>query len=149
MVVFRLSFILGLLIVLGVTGGPAFSARPAPLRERAEAASGKTYLLCLPRGATRREVRSKPRSCTTLGPEDSFAESVALAGLRWRGWGDRVARARGIERGFHLPRTRIPVRVSVWRLRKVCGGDRLYTRLRATSRYGSTTVRLPARCGDA
>jgi len=142
---FRSLITLCLLALLGAAGSQASSAR---LEERAGLARANTYLLCLPKGAPRREVRSKPRSCTTLGPQDSFAESVALARLRWRGWGGRVARARGIERGFHLPRTSIPVRVTAWRRRKVCGDDYLYTRLRATSRYGSTTVRLPARCGD-
>jgi len=146
MVVFRSVIALSLLASLGAVSSPAFSAGPgAP---RSVTAEPNTYLLCLPKSGTRRVVRSKPRSCTTLGPRDSSAESVALARLRWSDWGKPVARGRGIERGFHLPRTSIAVSVKVWRLRKVCGGGYLYTRLRSTSRFGSTTVRLPARCGD-
>jgi hypothetical protein len=148
MLLFRSLIALGLLATSGAVSGPAFSARPPAPEELAVTAGPSTFLLCLPKGGTRREVRSKPRSCTTLGPLDSFAESVALARLRWRDWGNPVAQGRGIERGFHLPRTSIPVRVKVWRRRRVCGGDYLYTRLRSTSSHGSTTVRLPARCGD-
>jgi hypothetical protein len=109
----------------------------------------RSYLLCLPSIRARdRELRERPRSCNTLGRGDALAFAVNLVRLRWRGWGRPVARARGIERGFHLPLARIPVRVKVYRRRPVCGGDLLYTRLRATSRYGTSRIRLPARCGD-
>lgn len=109
----------------------------------------KAYLLCLPnKTSERREVREKPRRCTTLGPRNGFSDSVNLVKVRWRGWGRRVARGRGIERGFKLPLTRIRVRLTAYRRRHVCGGDYLYTRLKARSRYGVTVVKLPRRCGD-
>ena len=108
----------------------------------------RTYIWCLPRGGEDRERRSRPRRCTTLGPNDSFGGSANLAKLRWRKWGRRVARASGIERGFHLPLVRIHVRVAAYRRRQGCEGDFVYTRLAVTSRYGTTLVRYPRGCDD-
>jgi hypothetical protein len=106
----------------------------------------RTYVWCLPRDAVDRAQRSRPRRCTTLGRYDSFAEAANLAELRWRRWGRRVATARGIERGFHRPLARIPVRVRAYRRRVGCAGDYVYTRMRVTSRYGRLLVRFPRHC---
>ena len=90
--------------------------------------------------------RSRPRNCNTLRPRQPFAAAVNLARLRWSGWGRPAATARGIERGFHRPLRRIPVRVRAYRLREGCGGALVYTRLRVSSRYGRITVRQAAGC---
>jgi hypothetical protein len=66
---------------------------------------------------------------------------VVLRNLRWRGWGKAVARASGIECGFHLPCANIPTRVRANR-RKVRCGKLAYTRLRARNGHGQVTVRL-------
>jgi hypothetical protein len=109
----------------------------------------RTYILCWPGGRdTERELRRHPARCNSLGPRDSFGTSVNLARLRWRGWGNSVARARGIERGFHHPLQRITVRVRAYRRKRCPDGDYLYTRLRATSRHGSLVVRYPRDCSD-
>jgi hypothetical protein len=109
----------------------------------------RTYILCLATGrATERVWRRHPARCVTLGPRQAFAQAAKLVRLRWRGWGRPVARARGIERGFHRPLARIPVKVKAYRRRRCPFGDFIYTRLRATSRYGSLVVRYPANCGD-
>lgn len=109
----------------------------------------RTYIMCQPRGRfSERILRRHPARCNSLGPGQALAQAVNLARLRWRGWGRRVARARGIERGFHLPLARIPVRVKAYRRRLCPSGDFLYTRLKATSRYGSLLVRYPASCSD-
>jgi hypothetical protein len=110
----------------------------------------RTYILCtqLP---IRREVvrvaREKPSRCMTLGPLGSFGGSANLARLKWRQWSRPVATARGIERGFHHPLARIPVRVRAYRLRRDCAGDRVYTRLKVVSRHGSLLIRYPT-CFD-
>ena len=72
--------------------------------------------------------------------------------LRWTDWGASTTTGAGIERGFHLPFSRIPVTVSAYRIRTGCRvhGRRLraYTRLKATSSYGTTVVPMgtcPAR----
>jgi hypothetical protein len=122
---------------------PLLRAQPGRGRERRQ------------RPADRRQLGGRPRRCNTLGRLDSFAGSVNLRRLRWRHWGDWQATARGIERGYKLPLRRIPVRSRVSRPRGDCFGDRIYTTLKATSRYGSTLVRflraelLGGRCSQA
>jgi hypothetical protein len=109
----------------------------------------RTYILCQPPGRlSERRLRSHPARCNTLGLGQAFARAANLARLRWRGWGRPVTRARGIERGFHRPLAHIPVRVKAYRRRRCPFGDLIYTRLRATSHYGSLVVRYPANCGD-
>lgn len=109
----------------------------------------RTYILCQPPGRlSERRLRSHPARCNTLRLGQAFARAANLARLRWRGWGRPVTRARGIERGFHRPLAHIPVRVKAYRRRRCPFGDLIYTRLRATSHYGSLVVRYPANCGD-
>jgi hypothetical protein len=92
--------------------------------------------------------RRVPSRCLTL--DGSFADSVNLANVRWRGWGGSTAKASGVELGFYLPYAHIPVRIKVWRPRRdECGSNlMLYTRVRATSRYGSGTV-SPETCSES
>ncbi len=83
-----------------------------------------------------------PTQCTILHKGASYSEGVNLADLRWSGWGNQVATARGVERGFHIPYSRIPVTIRAFRLvRDPCGGPRrFYTRVTATSSTGTSTV---------
>jgi hypothetical protein len=106
----------------------------------------RVYVLCANRRATARHRSFKPRRCNTLGPRQPFAAAVNLARLRWTGWGAEVATARGVELGFRLREADIPVRVRAYGRRLGCRGDWVYTRLRVSSRYGRTVVRLPTRC---
>lgn len=109
----------------------------------------RTHIMCWPGGRNaERKLRRHPARCISLGPGQGFAQAVNLAQLRWRGWGRRVARARGIERGFHRPLAHIPVRVKAYRRRRCPFGDFIYTRLRAQSRFGALVVRYPADCSD-
>lgn len=87
-----------------------------------------------------------PKRCTLLPRRASFAQGANLASLRWRSWGRSSATATGTELGFHLPYSHVPVSVTAFRLRMDrCGRSlRLYTRVRASSRFGTTLVRLPA-----
>ena len=91
-------------------------------------------------------LRRAPTRCTLLPPNAAFADGANLASLRWRGWGRSSATATGVELGFHLPFSHIPVAVTAYRVRADrCGrGVRLYTRVRTASRFGSGVVRLPA-----
>ena len=106
----------------------------------------RAYLLCADRSARARRRRFRPRACNTLAPRQPFATAVNLAHLRWRHWGEATATARGIERGFHLPLSNVAARVRAYGRRKGCHGDFVYTRVRVSSRFGTTTVRLPTRC---
>ena len=117
-------------------------ALPAP------AAARGPGLPCLNESGSRYRLVFRPRSCAHFGPGGSFGGGVNLARLQWRGWGAPTARARGIEKGFHLPFSRIRVRVDAYRLRS-CRRARAYTRLRATSRFGTTVVRMRACPGRA
>jgi hypothetical protein len=111
----------------------------------------RTYLLCRVPGKLYRTLRERPRRCDTLGPNQALAFGVNMAKVRWRNWGRPRARGRGIVRGYRLPPARIPVRIIAYRLREVCGGDQLYTRLRVFTRYTpprGLVYRFPARCGD-
>jgi hypothetical protein len=110
-------------------------------------AAAPARIVCTSGSAADRFIpRRAPRRCTLLPRNASFAEGANLARLRWRGWGRRSATATGIERGFHLPFSHIPVAVTAFRLRADrCGRRiRLYTRVRTSSRFGTGTVRLPA-----
>jgi hypothetical protein len=108
----------------------------------------KTYVLCRVQDEDTRVPREKPKTCTTLGPRDSFAEALNLASLSWKNWGKSEATAHGIERGFHLPLQHVKVTVRAYRKRLGDCGDYIYTRVRARSKFGQTVAKLPARCGD-
>jgi hypothetical protein len=114
----------------------------------ARAAARPTRITCLNRAGSATVFRRKPRTCADYGPGGAFGGGVFLRRLRWRDWGRGTARARGIECGFHLPCASIEVRVRAYRLRRGCRGTRVYTRLKARSRHGSTVVRL-RRCPGA
>jgi hypothetical protein len=129
-----------LVAALSLAGGAgALTAAPAHAR---------TLILCKASGTFKRVGRAHPGTCTTLGPRDAFCCAFNLHGLRWSHWGHTTATARGIERGFHLPLANIKVRVHAFRRRRAPCGDRVYTRVRATSRFGSFTQRFPRVCRD-
>lgn len=109
---------------------------------------GKTFLLCLPHGESRRVGRSKPSNCVTLGPSDALCCAANLVELHWKRWGKSYARASGYERGFHLPLQHIRAKVTVYRRRVADCGDYAYTRLKAHTRYGTLRQKLPAQCND-
>jgi hypothetical protein len=86
-------------------------------------------------------VRVAPTKCTILPPRASFAEGLNLARLKWRGWGGRSATGAGFERGFHLPLSNEPVAIVAYRLVVCPNGHQVYTRFRASSRFGTTNAR--------
>ncbi|MGE5636992.1 MAG: hypothetical protein ACM3UV_08655 [Nocardioidaceae bacterium] len=109
------------------------------------ASARQSYIIChKPALKPTWAFRVKPARCTSLGPRDPFGLAVNLVQLHWKGWGRRSATFTGYEQGFHLPASHIRVHGSVFRPR-IWRGRRIYTRLRATSRYGTSTVVLDAR----
>ncbi len=87
-----------------------------------------------------------PRRCTILPPSASFASGVNLKALDWKHWGAKHATFEGIELGFHFPLSHIAVHGNAYRLRaSPCGGQMVYTRVKVTSRFG-TTVARPKPC---
>jgi len=134
-------------IAVFLVAAPA-AARPLAAGSETSASAGRTYVLCKPRESRVRERRFRPRRCMTLGPSEPFAAASNLARLRWRGWGRRVATARGIEEGFRSTPLEIPVRVRASARRPGCNGDRVYTRLRVSSSDGVKHIRFHRRCAD-
>ena len=143
--------LLGLFALL-VLAIPATARPAAPVAEAGGAATAaaavRTYVLCKPRDSNERERRFRPRRCMTLAPGEPFAAASNLARLRWRGWGRRVATARGIEEGFRRDPLEIPVRVRAYARRPGCNGARVYTRLRIKSSDGTKHIRFHRRCAD-
>src|SRR6476619_2266543 len=56
-------------------------------------------------------VRFAPSRCTILGPSASFAQGLNLTSLKWRTWGGSSAVGTGVELGFLLPYSHVPVAV--------------------------------------
>ena len=110
------------------------------------AAARPVSALCLTVNGRATTPKVRPHRCAHFGPGGSFAGGVNLVSLQWKHWGSPLATGTGVERGFHLPFSNIPVTVKAYRRRTGCRvrGRRLrvYTRLQATSSYGTTVVRL-------
>jgi hypothetical protein len=86
-------------------------------------------------------ARVAPSRCEVLPPQASFSQGVNLAVLKWRSWGGSSATGTGFELGFHLPFAHVSVAVVAYRIIECRNGTRLYSRLRASSSYGTTNVR--------
>ena len=131
---------------VAVAGGPAAASSVGVAK--ATQSAGNSKILCLPSGSSKRKGKVAPTACTTLGPKDSFAEALSLKNLKWSGWGKSKATATGIEVGFKEPASKISVKVTVSAPKaNNCGGFS-YTKISSTSKYGTTTQKLPAKCSD-
>ena len=108
----------------------------------ASTASSATRIYCASKDGSRYVPKVAQSRCTVFGPGGSFGGGVNLARLDWSGWGGPTAEAQGLERGFHVPLSEIPVSVKAYRRKRDCTGRLTYTRLRATSTNGTTRVRL-------
>jgi hypothetical protein len=106
-----------------------------------QAAGGGVKIFCLNSKGTDYKPRTAPSTCVHYCPGGAFGGGVNLEQLVWTNFGSATATATAIECGFHLPCSNIPVQVTAFRLKKVCG-KRVYTRLSATSSFGTTTVKL-------
>jgi hypothetical protein len=104
----------------------------AQIAAAAPAASAKTYVPCSKGGGVTVELKIKPRRCDFTYLHNPLALAGRAKGLEWRGWGRRVARARGTGIALHADEqgryARFPVRVRLSR-RRDCGGFALYTRV--------------------
>jgi hypothetical protein len=89
---------------------------------------------------TKRLVRRRPRTCSTLFPGASFSEGSDLRSLRWKRWGSSTAIAIGVLRPWHgnsdgsfdRIRARVVLSGAV-----ESNGKRWYTRMKITTRYGT------------
>lgn len=131
----------------GSSSSPDRVAKAAAAPKRTAA---NTRLLCGKSGQTEREAKRRPSVCSTLGPKDSFAEAVNLKNLKWKHWGASTATATGTEVGFREDESNISVKVTVSAPKANTCDPRgfSYTRLKSTSKYGTTTQTLPAVCFD-
>jgi hypothetical protein len=112
----------------------------APAPPQAEAAA-RTYIHCLNSAGTKYLRHRKPKKCAHFGPGGTNGGGVNLTNINWTKWSGREAKGTGTELGFHLPYSNIPVTIRAYRVR-VVHSRHVYTRLRAHSKYGTTTVRL-------
>ena len=110
----------------------------------AAAAAKPKRLNCVNKSGTKYVFKRRPASCAVFGPGGSFGGGVDLKRLEWKGWGTKTARATGVECGFRLACSDVAVTVRAYRLR-TCGSRRVYTRLKAKSKFGTSTVAVP-RC---
>jgi hypothetical protein len=131
--------VVGLLLAPGLVSKAGEADRPG-----AVAAAKTTYILCLNVAGTRYVLRYRPRRCAHFGPGGIFAGGVNLRRIRWAAWDQPSVRGRARECGFHLPCADIPVDIRAYSRRRACGRV-VFTRLRATSRHGTTIVSL-TRC---
>jgi hypothetical protein len=114
-----------------------------------EASAKPTRISCLNKGGSAYRYKRKPRSCAIFGPGGAFAGGVDLKKLAWTGWGRKTAKARGVECGFDAECSDIDVKVKAYRRRTGCNGKRAYTRIKATSQFGTTVARVPRCPGPA
>jgi hypothetical protein len=81
----------------------------------------------------------RPGKCIMASsPRASFGKAANLSGLRWSSWRHLRAVATGYDLGFHLPYSRIRVKVVLTRPAFVEElGIYIYKHFRITSRYGT------------
>lgn len=119
--------------------GGRFRARSAD-----RSVAGSTAILCANSDGSEYRRKERPRKCAIFGRNGIFAGGVNLKKIRWKGWGQKRARAKAIECGFHLPCADIRARVRASKPRTRCG-HRVYTRIKVRTRFGRATPR-PAGC---
>jgi hypothetical protein len=118
-------------------------ATPAP-------ASAKTYIPCSKHGGQSITLKAKPSKCDFTYLHNPLALAGTAVNLKWKGWGRRVARARGTGIALHADPNgnvdRYPVRVRLSR-RVACGGRRIYTRVTMIDQDDRRTWSVPViRC---
>ena len=113
-------------------------ASPAPPQADA---SARTYIHCLNSAGTKYLRHRKPKKCAHYGPGGTNGGGVNLKDIHWSSYTGSQAKGTAIEQGFHLPYSHIHATIRAYRVR-VVHKRHVYTRLRAHSKYGTTTVRL-------
>ena len=115
---------------------------------RPPVAKSKTTITCWKynrRGKGKPVVKRRPKSCITLRPEDPLKLNGDFSRLRWRNWGRSVATAKGLSKPAHgenvngrLVFRKISVTLRAYDVLEY-DGRRYYTKLRLTTRYGTST----------
>jgi hypothetical protein len=136
------------LAVLMWLGPLSTEARQAAGQRATPISSTLTFLPCLNKPATKYRAKLEPKRCAHFGARGAFAGGVELQNLVWTNWGQGLTTAIGVECGFHLPCAQTAVQVQAFRVRKACG-RRIYTRLKAVSKFGKTLVKTRACLGSA
>ena len=132
-----IMFVIGAIVVtLAVFHGSGRTSYAAARHSAALEAPSVGIVCNLPK----RVVRVAPSKCDVLPAAASFAEGLALVGLRWRGWGGSSVTGTGFETGFHLPLSHIPVAVVAYQRVRCSNGAQLYTRVRSSSSYGTVVA---------
>jgi hypothetical protein len=85
--------------------------------------------------------KHKPEKCAVFGPGGINAGGVNLKDIKWSKYTGSEARGTGIECSMHLPCLNAHATLHAYRVRAP-HGNRVYTRMRATTKYGTTVVHL-------
>ena len=109
------------------------------------AADARTFLLCSRAAGKPARNLVRPPVCSTVGPNESLAEGITIQELRWRSWGGRTARARGIVAPKTNDRRKVRVKLS-GRTSAKCRGSYWYTRMRLTGGNLDQTLYFPRGC---
>ena len=133
-------------MLIAAAAATAFAVAPptrAPAEREAPEATvaAFTYIHCLNKAGSRYVRKRKPARCAHFGRGGTFGGGVFLEDIKWTKYSGREALGTATECGFHLPCQNVPVKIRAYRVRTI-HGKHVYTRLRATSTYGTTVVRL-------
>lgn len=134
-----------MLAAVPVASGAGGSTDGGP---RAQSAGIRTYIACIDKSGNRYIRRYRPSRCGHFSAGGSFGGGVDLHRIKWSSYNGRIARGRALECGFRLDCTGPTVSIKAYRRVRACG-HRVYTRLKATSRFGSTVVPLRRCSGSA
>jgi hypothetical protein len=118
----------------------------ASIASAAPASAATTFVPCSEGGGVSVALKAKPRKCDFTYLHNPLALAGRAVGLRWRGWGRRVARARGTGISLRADPNgrfdRFPVRVRLSR-RVACGARRVYTRVTIIDQDDRRTWSVP------
>jgi hypothetical protein len=110
------------------------------------ASAARAYVPCSKDGGVSVTLKAKPRKCDFTYLHNPLALAGRAVGLRWKGWGRRVARARGTGISLHADPNgqfdRFPVRVRLSR-HVACRGRRIYTRVTVIDQDDRRTWSVP------
>lgn len=131
----RLARLLVVLAAAALILPPASSVAGQDGKER-------TQILCGNGDGSAYRPKEKPRQCVVFGPGGGFAGGINLKKIHWASWGGKKAKGTMIECGFHLPCEDIEGKVRASKPEEHCGRV-VYTKIKATTRYGKATPPLP------
>ena len=132
-------------LVAGLVGALVFGPGSPSAKVAKSGESSQTFMLCATGTAgSNYVVRNEPRKCIETNDVGGY---LNLTHLRWRHWGNAVARAKGKQQHGATPP--FPIRVKVDRLVRCDDGPEptwSYTRIKGILEGYSFHLDVPANC---